>query len=162
MSVTISIDAVPTGIFVAACYATGDAVEIVRAEGYEAAVALASEHKTVCEDCATYGILASPVMDVEGFEVNLANTNARQLGAVIDFDFGDELYGACDPADLLGAVLIALAQEHTPIAPYETTTSIFGVGPRVIDCGFDATNYLSRIADLCVEAQRLGRQVTWG
>lgn len=158
MSVTISIEAVSTGVFTAACYATGERVEAFRVEGYEAAVEALVAHKAECSECECYGCYINAVLDVEGDEVNLANANARHLGAVLGFDFGDDLCGSVEADVLLGHVLTALAFDREPVAAYTTKTE---GGATWVDCGFDADRYLSPIADLCVEAQRLGRRVVW-
>jgi hypothetical protein len=161
MSVTFSIEAVTTGIFTGTCWESGDPVEAFRVSTYDAALEAMIAHKDACPECDAYGIYPSPVFDVEGHEVNLANANARHLAAVLGMDLGEELCGTMDAAEFAGYVLVALAQEHSPIAPYESNASILGVGPRVIDGGFDANRYLAPLADLAAEAQRLNRMICW-
>jgi len=158
MSVTFSIEALSTGVFTAACYASGESIEAFRVDGYEAAKAALVAHKAECSECECYGCYINAVLDVEGGEVNVANANARHLGVVLGFDFGDELCGSADPSVLLGHVLPAMAFGREPVAAHET--KIPGRA-TFIDCGFDADDYLARLADLCVEAERLGRKVVW-
>jgi hypothetical protein len=161
MSVTIFIESVATGVFTASCWASGSEVEAFRVEGYEAAQAALVAHKAECSECECYGCYLSAVVDIEGApEVNLANGNARRLGEVLGFDFGDELVGSCDPDALLGAVLPFIALDHAPVIP-EQVEKVEN-GPTVVISEFDAANYLTRIADLCVEAKRLGRTILWG
>lgn len=160
MSVTFSIDAIPTNIFIGECWADANnsPAEVFRVEGYDSVPAAREAHKAVCASCDAYGIYSIPVLDVEGGEVNIANSNARSLGFVLGFDFGDDLCGESDPKELLGYILPVLANPPAAVPAYSYQNE---GAHRVTDCGFDATNYLSRLADLCVEADRLGRQVVW-
>jgi len=160
MSVTFSIDAVLTNIYTGECWADANnsPVEVFRVEGHDSALAAREAHKAVCVECDAYGIASIPVFDVEGGEVNISNRNAYSLGAVLGFDFGDELCGESDASVFLGYILpvLANAPEAIPAYSYQKEGA-----HRETDCGFDAENYLSRLADLCVEADRLGRRVVW-
>lgn len=159
MSVTISIEAVHTGAFVGECWASGDPVEVFRIDGYEAACAALVAHKAECSECACYGLILRAVFDVDDEGVNIANGNCRLLGEVLGFDFGDDLCGSCDPDALLGAVLPFIALDHAPQVPGYTERAQNGA--VFVRADFDASRYLTRIADLCVEAKRLGRGITW-
>ena len=159
MSVTISIEAIHTGFFTADCYASGEAVQVFRIEGYEAAVAALVSHKAECSECECYGIYTRAEFDLDDEGINLANGNARLLGEVLGFDFGDDLCGSCDPDALLGAVLPFIALDHAPQVPGYTERQQNGA--TFVRADFDASRYLTRIADLCVEAKRLGRGITW-
>lgn len=164
MSVTFAIDAVPTGAFTGECWADGEPVEAFRAESYDDALLAITRHRMGCPECDAYGIYATPVMDVDSDDlaVNVANINARTLGPILGVDLGEDLCGSMDAAAFRSAVLGAMAGQHSPIEPYAGGASIFGGGARVIDCGFDADNYLLPLLALSTEAARLGREVTWG
>jgi hypothetical protein len=163
MSVTVTIEAVHTGDFEVYCYGPNeehDRQVIATFPNWDETLAFCIEHKTVCAGCNHYGTSYSAIMDIdaEALEVNMANGNATMLGALIGFDFGEELCGSCDPDVLLGHVLIHMALPNVKLAAHKV---IMPNGSTWVDADFDASRYLPRLADLCIEAKRLGRSITW-
>jgi hypothetical protein len=164
MSVTISIESIPTGAFTAFCY---DTDTTLRGDSYEAIVVEIGLHKEVCEDCQHYGLFSQAVVDVDVEDVNMANGNAvlvfAALGIALDGN-GGQMSGQ----DLLGRVLMAQAvgPDDTGIAPAVTGGREVGQpGATMIDCGLRPGYYADRftqIREIAEVAARLGRNVYWG
>jgi len=170
MTVTFSIESLPTGAFFIACYdeGTGSDVEIARADSHEAILVERAAHMLVCEECAHYGCFTQSVRDVsDELDVNLANTNAAMilsaLGLYEDSDEGG-LVGTVDADVFLGAIMLAMASDRddTGVAPanlYEGQP-----GATMIDCGLRPGYYAETFGNLhtlATEAVRLGRSVTF-
>lgn len=166
MSVTFFIEANPTGEYAAMCYvpSTGEHVEVVRAESYEAALDGTDEHKSECELCYQYGIYVQAVMDVDGGEVNLANTNAIMMLEVLGIEVDDyDLTGSMPGDEFLGHVLTALATNLDDSGISDVVEQGFG-GATMVHCGLPEgywNDRLNTLHDLAQEASRLGRSVVW-
>lgn len=166
MSVTFFIEAIPTGEYVAVCYvpSTGAHVEVARANSYEAALDGTDNHKNECELCDQYGIYVHPVMDVEGGEVNLSNTNAIMMFNVLGIEIDDyDLAGSMSGDKFLGHVLTALATDRDDSGISDVVEPNDG-GATMIHCGLPAgywNDRLNALHDLAQEAARLGRNVIW-
>jgi hypothetical protein len=96
------------------------------------------------------------------FDVQMSNTNARDVLEHLGIT-DEELCGSMSPDDMLGRCLVGSALVvDVELPAYSDTGSN---GARLIDMG-RAKGYvpakLSAIMALCHEAQRLGRDVTWG
>lgn len=160
MSVTFTIEANPTGAFIAECHEQG---VVARANSYEGILGGIAAHKAVCEECNAYGLYSQPVMDVsDEFDVNVANMNARTLLVALGIDASDDLCGMMDAEQFLGAVLLAMAVERddSGVAPVE----VGGPGARMVDCGLRPGYFADRFSALhalATEAVRLGRPVMW-
>jgi hypothetical protein len=168
MSVTFSLEAVPTGKFVLSgpC-AWDEGTEPIGGaentfESFEAATAALVEHKTECSECDLWGCHASAVMDVDVEGPNVSNANARMLLSALDLD-ADDLCGIEDGAEFLARVNIAMAMPRDDSGV--RTVEDRGVhGLRWIDCSMAEgqwAEWFAALADLATEAARLGREVQW-
>jgi hypothetical protein len=170
MSVTFSIESLPTGAFVAECYNEGGTpIVLGPVEGYDAILPLMAEHKATCDECRAFGLYSQPVCDVnDALDVNVANTNARLLLVVLGLDTSDDLCGSASGEDFLGRVLLALASDRddSGVAPAVIGGAQVGQsGATMIDCGLPAGYFAERFGALhalALEAVRLGREVHWG
>lgn len=166
MSVTFTIEAIPTGAFQFTCFASGDeVVHPLQAGDYEAAVVEVAAHKLLCDECGAYGAYVEAVMDIDrDLGVNLANSNAIRFIAVLGYavDLND-LCGSATGEDFLGRVLIALADDVDDSAVADVVTR-GAKGATLIEGGTRAgyrTDVLTRLHDLAAEAHRLGRDIHW-
>jgi hypothetical protein len=166
MSVTFSIESIATGAFTAHCY-DGD-VTLGPVDGYDAILPVLDAHKGECDECAHYGIYSQAVCDVDdALDVNVANTNARMLLALLGLDTSDDLCGSATGEDFLGRVLLALATERDDSG---VRSAVIGgrevgqSGATMIDCGLPAGYFGDRfdaLHALALEAVRLGREIHW-
>jgi hypothetical protein len=173
MSVTFSIESIPTGAFVAECYNEGnEPIVLGPVDGYDAIVPLIDAHKATCDECQAYGLYSRAVCDVsDALDVNVANTNARilldALGVHADGDSFD-LCGSLSGEDFLGRVLLAIAadRDDTGVASAVIGGASLGqAGATMIDCGLPAGYFAERFSALhalALEAVRLGREIHWG
>ena len=161
MSVTFSIEGNPTGQFTATCYENDVVYGPCSYEEISSKIAIHQHH---CSECGHYGMYSTAVLDVpEGLDVNLANTNARLILAMLGLDDGEDLAGTVDGVTFLSAVMLAAAEDRddTGVAPAELSS---GVGARMVDCGLRPGYFadtFARLADLATEAVRLGRSVSF-
>lgn len=166
MSVTFFIEANPTGWYAADCYvpSTDTHVEVVRATSYDAALSACDEHKSGCALCDQFGIYVHSIMDVEGGEVNLANTNAIMMFNVLGIEIDDyDLAGSMSGDEFLGHVLTALATDRDDSGVSDLVEPNDG-GATMIHCGLPAgywNDRLNALHDLAQEASKLGRNVVW-
>lgn len=164
MSVTFSIEGNPTGAFTFSCEE-----EVFTAASYEDILVERAAHMLLCEDCQHYGCYTQPVMDVsDDFDVNLANTNARMVLSILGMtEESEDLCGSIDGEDLLGRVLVAMAEDRddTGVASAVIGGSALGQrGATMVDCGLPAGYFAERFGALhalAAEAARLGRPVTF-
>lgn len=172
MSVTFSIESLPTGEFTIGCYDAekGADVEVARADSYEAILVERAAHMLVCDECSAYGCYSRPVMDVsDDLDVNVANTNARMLLVALGLNEGEDgdLCGTVDGEQFLGAVLLAMASDRddTGVAPAVIGGREVGQsGATMVDCGLRPGYFADRFGALhalATEAVRLGRAVTF-
>jgi hypothetical protein len=118
--------------------------------------------KDVGADPANWWTLSAKYAVSEEFDVQMSNSNARDVLEALGLD-RDDLCGSMNAADLLGRCLVggALAPD-VELVGYEQRGDN---GAQIIDVG-RAKGYvpakLAAIEALCYEAQRLGRDVTWG
>lgn len=142
-----------------------------------AARTAAANHAVTCEPCSAYGPLITPVTDVP--EINVSNSNARQLLDVLGYTGDgtassicgssdasaacyDELSGQTSGPDFLGRVLTALA-----LAPVDAGVPAHAVhaDSRFIDCGRRPgyiQDRLVQLEELSRYASTRGLLVTWG
>lgn len=166
MSVTFTIESIPTGDFTARCYETDTVLGPVT--GYDAVPAMLDAHKAECEDCAAYGIYSSAVCDIDtdDIDVNVANTNARLLLTLLGLD-SEDLCGSTTGEDFLARVMLAMAtdRDDSGVAPAVIGGREVGqTGATMIDCGLPAGYFGERFGALhalATEAARLGREVHW-
>jgi hypothetical protein len=165
MSVTFTIESNPTGMFDAHCYATD--TTLGPAGSLDEIHALMAAHKAGCDECACYGLYSRAVPDVDDtLDVNVSNTNARLLLAILGLD-NEDLCGILDATDFQGRVLLAMASDRddTGVPPAITGGRVVGqTGATMVDCGLRPGYYTDRFAGLhalAMEAVRLGRPVTW-
>jgi hypothetical protein len=169
MSVTFTIEAIPTGAFAFTCFA-GDSETVIPSDAttFEAALVDVSAHKLVCDECDLYGCYVETVMDVSrDFDVNVTQTNARTLAGALGLGLVgssyDDLCGSATGEDFLGRVLIALAEDRDDSGIAWATTK--GTrGATMTDCGVRPGYYadvFGRLHALAAEAVRLGRDIHW-
>ncbi len=167
MSVTFSLEALPTGTFHAMC----DEVPIVTGvTSYEAALEAVTAHQATCAECAMYRpfVRADVDVDEDRFSVNVSNVNARDLLFALDLPHDEDLSGHEDGAAFLARVLVALGTERDDAAlPERQGRDLPGMpfsGPWTIDCARPAGYITTRLEELhavALEAARLGRSVGW-
>ena len=170
MSVTFTIESLPTGSFVIECHdeKTGAPVVVATADSYEGILVQREAHMATCEECSAYGCYSSPVMDVSGdLDVNLSNTNAIAILSALGIsDEAGDSCGSLDAEQFLGAVLLAMASDRddsgAPAAVIAGGT--VSPGATMVDCGIPSGYYAARFASLhalASEAVRLGRPIVW-
>ena len=167
MSVTFTIEAIPTDTWVAECYdpRTDTETEVARADSHEAILVQVEAHKALCGGCRESGLFPRRLFDVEGSEVNVSNDNAGMLLAAlgIDFDPGD-IHGQMPGEQFLGCVLLALAADRDDSGvcsvmeqePGRAAVTYWGLRP-----GWWGDR-LGQLHELAREAARLARDVVWG
>lgn len=169
MSVTFTVESIPTGAFIAECYNEGnEPIVLGPVDGYEAILPLMDAHKATCEDCAGYGLHSQAVCDVSGaLDVNVANTNARMLLVLLGLDTSEDLCGSVSGEEFLGRVLLALASDWDDSGVASAViggASLGQSGATMVDCGLPAGYFADRLGALHalgMEAVRLGREVHW-
>ncbi len=132
----------------------------------EALIALQNGVTMVCGDeyCAAYNTHVS--VQVEGSpEVNVSNTNARELFTVLgmleeSFDYS---CGSMVASDFLGRILMALAVNQEVGVP--VTESFSPSGVRFVDCGREdgyVEAKLIVLQEVAEQAVKVSRKVQWG
>ena len=164
MSVTFTIEANPTGAYVADCYDTGTHLS---ADSYDGILLEIAAHKLTCELCAAYGLYSRAVMDVDDEGVNLANANALMVLAILGYD---DLAGSDTAENFVGRALVALAEDRDGapvpaiVMPRATDDEGNPIGATLHLGGLPAnytTDTITLLHDLAAEAARLGRDITW-
>jgi hypothetical protein len=174
MSVTFSIEALPTGAFQVSAACEWDAplddrpIGAVVHASYDAAIAVVAAHRPTCEDCAHYSAFACAVLDVDdALDVNVSNVNARTLLIALGLGDAEDLSGIVDGADFQARVMLALAtdRDDSGVAPAVIGGASLGqTGATMIDCGLAPGYFADRFGALYAlaqEAARLGRSVQW-
>lgn len=172
MSVTFSIEGNFTGSFTMSAACAQEGTDPFKGQvfgDYQTAETALVAHRAACEDCAHYGCYTSAVLDVpDDFDVNLANQNARLVGAVLGIDLDEDLCGSMDAEVFLGHAVTALAVTGTDLGVDDSgIDAVEDTVPgrtTVIHCGLRAGYYtetITRLHDLAAEAARLGRPVVW-
>lgn len=193
MTVTFTIAAEPTGAFRLApscLYAdtqkarrAAEKLSAVVFDTYEDAVLAITCHKDSCEDCAWAGCFSEAVLDIEALagvpteelQLNVSDTNAKQIAAVCGFSLRDEdgsTFGAVHADTFAGYVMAALATLNTDLGVSDTgipdVITNYGTedqpGATMVECGLRPGYYsekLGRLADIAAHAKRLGRDIWW-
>lgn len=172
MSVTFSIEFLPTGKFTFTCY--GEGYDAQRTFGpfasYDEGLLAATAHRMTCTECDIYGVYVTAQMDIgDEFDVNMSNRNAVMVMDVLGLDADPEtgLCGSMKADEFFAHAVAAVAVEQAvgDRAARPSLTTKHEGGPTVIDCGLPedyVVNRLSQLVTLAEEAQRLGRDITWG
>lgn len=168
MSVTFSIDSLPTGAFQAECYNDGAPIVLGPVDGYDALVPLIVAHKAECEECAHYGLHSQPVCDIDdALDVNVSNVNARTFLIALGLDDGDDLSGSTSGEGFMARVMLAMATDRDDSGVASAVVGgreVGQSGATMIDCGLRPGYFADRFTALYVlgaEAARLGREVVW-
>jgi hypothetical protein len=166
MSVTCTVESIPTGAFQLECHAGHEAIWIqLQAASYETAVVELAEHKAQCETCETDGACVAAVNDIDDeLDVNVAQANAVVLLNALGLPVED-LSGSATAQDFLGRVILALADvgDDTGIAASVSRSNPQGM--TFIECGVRPgykADVFGQLFDLATEAVRLGRDIEWG
>lgn len=165
MSVTFTIESIPTGAFQFECHAGHEAIRIpLQAASYETAVVELAEHKAQCETCGTYGACVQGVNDIDDeLDVNVSQANAVVLLNALGLPVED-LSGSAAAQDFLGRVILALADVGDDTGIAATVTRSNPQGMTFIDCGVRPgykADVFGRLFELATEAVRLGRDIGW-
>lgn len=172
MSVTFGIEFLPTGKFTFKCF--GEGFDAQRPFGpfdsYDEGLLAGSAHRMTCTECDIYGVHVTAQMDIgDEWDVNMSNSNAVLVMGVLGIDINPEtgLCGSMKAVEFLNRAAAAVAVERAVgdrAARPSITTKSEG-GPTVIDCGLPQDYVVDRLEQLVAlagEAQRLGRDITWG
>lgn len=161
MSVTFTIESIPTGKFQVECLEHDEIVAV--ADSYDTAGLASLTHQAACEDCAVYLPAIQAVVDVQtDLDVNMSNTNAmgmlERLDLLVD---PQDLAGTVEAGDFLARVVMAqaLLGDDSGVRPTEDRTA---GGATWIDCGLREGYWgesLGRLEALAMEAVRLGREI---
>lgn len=122
-------------------------------------------HERDCETCRMYGVSRYPLPE-EKFDVNVSNVNAGMILGILGLPTLDsdtcDLVGHMDAEEFLGYVMLALAvdRDHAEVSDTADTSGY----TTIVQCGLPegyVNTVLGHLADLALEAKRLGRDVTW-
>lgn len=165
MSVTFTIESIPTGAFQFECHAGLEVIRVpLQATNYEAAGAELAEHQEKCETCATDRACVAAVNDIDDeFDVNVSNSNAGMLLRALGLPT-DDLCGESSGLDFLGRVILALAEVRDDAGVPATVTRSNPHGMTFVECGLRPgykADVFGRLFALATEAVRLGRDIQW-